>query len=47
MGLPLYKQVYAELDEIKCAMIGEAMEDVIIEYSMMKGGRGLIPSSNR
>ena len=47
MGLPLYKQVYAEQDEVKCAMISEAMGDVIIEYSMMKGGRGLIPSSNR
>ena len=47
MGLPLHKQVYAELDEVECAMIQEAMGDVIIDYSMMKGGRGLIPSSNR
>ena len=47
MGLPLHKPVYAELDEVKCAMIREAMGDVIIDYSMMKGGRGLIPSSNR
>jgi len=43
LGLPLHKQVYVELDEVKCAMIREA----IIDYSMMKGGRGLIPSSNR
>jgi hypothetical protein len=47
LGLPLHKQVYAELDEVKGAMIREAMEEVIIDYSMMKGGRGLIPSLNR